>query len=245
MPPRPEDRFFFIHIMKTAGTTFFHHCLASTFTQAEIYPNRQIDPVSDLGESAYWRLDHLFALPPARRAAIRVYAGHFPFFASQLVDCGLVTITVLRDPVSRTASYLKHCKENHPQHHALSLEEIYEDRFFFSRFIENHQTKIFAMTTDNADAAFMDAMVMDEQDLDVAKANLEKVDVLALHESFEDLPGELERRFGWSCRKLGRQRAGQPHSVSADLERRIASDNAIDMEFYEFARNLHREKRKL
>ena len=65
---------------------------------------------------------------------------------------------MLRDPVDRTVSYLKHCKRWHAQHQDLSLDEIYDDYFHFKCFIENHQTKIFSMTTDDKLESFIARM---------------------------------------------------------------------------------------
>ena len=65
--------------------------------------------------------------PPERRATIRGYMGHYPYVASQLLGEDPVTLTILRDPVERTISYLKHCKRYHDHHRELSLEEIYRD----------------------------------------------------------------------------------------------------------------------
>ena len=79
-----------------------------------------------------------------------------PYVASSSLDADPVTLTLLRDPVARTISYLKHCKRYHDQHRDLSLEEIYDDPFFFRCFIHNHQTKIFAMTTDDKLESYMD-----------------------------------------------------------------------------------------
>ena len=53
----------------------------------------------------------LLDLPPSRRERIRVYAGHFPFVAVELMGQEFVTMTVLRDPVERTLSYHRQWKE--------------------------------------------------------------------------------------------------------------------------------------
>lgn len=239
-----RNKFFFVHVMKTAGTTFFHHCVARNFRQEEIYPDPRVDPVADVTQSAYWRLDYLLSLPPERRASIRIYAGHFPFVASELVGGDLVTLAILREPVARTISYLKHCKQHHDEHRSLTLEEIYEDPQFFRSFIKDHQTKIFSMTADDHPTSFMDVIEVNEHRLDLAKANLVKVDVLGLHERFDEFPTELQRRYGWSDGTVGRRRVGEPYEASSELLRRIADENACDMALYEFARNLCSERRR-
>jgi hypothetical protein len=91
-------------------------------------------------------VSHLLQLPAERHAAIRAYTGHFPYVATRLLDMPLTTLSLLREPVARTISYLKHCKRYQPRHRDLALEAIYEDLFFYPTLIHNHQTKIFAMT---------------------------------------------------------------------------------------------------
>ena len=127
--------------MKTAGATFRHHIRAN-FASAEVYPDKRFDP--DL-TVANVRLDYLTSLPASRRAAIRAYTGHFPFVATDLLGGPLLTMTILRDPVDRTISFLKHCKRYNQHHHDLRLEAIYEDPFVFRCLIQNHQAKLFAL----------------------------------------------------------------------------------------------------
>jgi hypothetical protein len=239
-PESTERRYFFIHVMKTAGGTLRRQILAN-FEREQVYPMRELDP--DMRDANY-RLDYLTSLPPERRAAIRVYTGHFPFVAVELLRMDLTTITILRDPVERTLSYLRHCKQRHPQHHALSLEEIYEDPFFFPSFIQDHQVKLFALTADDDPESYMDVLDVDEQRLRLAQANLERVDAVGVQERFDDLLRELEERFGWRRASVRNKNVGSEDvGVSKALRRRIAEDNHADMEFYEYARALCRRRR--
>ena len=103
---------------------------------------------------------------------MRGYMGHYPYVASQLLGVEPVTFTIVRDPVERTISYLKHCKRYHDQHRELSLEEIYGDPFYFPCFIHNHETKIFAMTDEDRLESYMDVIDIDDRRLAIAKENL-------------------------------------------------------------------------
>ena len=231
-------RFFFVHVMKTAGTTFHVQVLKANFGPEERYPSPNHDFYSyDLRESSYWRVSSLAELSPERKLRIRAYAGHFPFVATEIIgDPDLVLLTILRDPVERTLSYLRHCKRYHPVHQDLSFEEIYEDSTFFGPFILNHQTKIFAMTNEDRPEYCYDVIDVDDRRLDIAKSNLERVDIVGFQDRFEDFLLELEARFGWTIPTTTRLREGAEEPVSKALRQRIASDNAIDMEFYEFAK---------
>lgn len=59
-----------------------------------------------------------------------MFAGHFPFVAVDLLGGDLTTITVLRDPVERTISFLRQRKRNNPVHKAHRLEQMYEHPFY-------------------------------------------------------------------------------------------------------------------
>jgi hypothetical protein len=236
----PERRFFFVKVMKTGGGTFLRHILAN-FDRDEVYPDRQSDP--DMN-AANMRIDYLTGLPPERRGRIRVYTGHFPFVAAQLVGADLVTLTILRDPVERTISYLKHCKRFHEQHRSLRLEEIYEDPFFFPTLIRNHQAKLFAMTPDDEPRSYLDIMEVDDRRLEVAKANLERVDVLGLQERFPELLEEMVIRYGWRIGDVPDIHVSRDSAVSPAFRRRIAEDNAADLAFYEHALRLWERRRE-
>jgi hypothetical protein len=60
----------------------------------------------------------------------------------------VTTITILRDPVDRVISFLKHAQRFHPEHERFPLEHIYEDPAYFDRFIDNHEVKMLAMSAE-------------------------------------------------------------------------------------------------
>jgi len=229
---------FFIHVMKTGGATFRQH-LFDNFGPGEVYPDAELDLTPDNPYRPNFRLDYLLSLDPARRARIRAYMGHFPFVATELLGGPFTTLTILRNPVDRTLSYLKHCKRFHPQHRDLTLEQIYEDPFYQPKFIRNHQAKIFSMKAQDAPISFMDEIEVDEDRLRLACANLERVDVLALHEHYHEFAEQLQARFGWRFGDVLNWHVSiEPWSASKAFLARIAADNAADMAFYEYAQAL-------
>jgi hypothetical protein len=231
--------FFFVHIMKTGGATLRQH-IYSNYERGEVFPVPKVD---DMDRT--WLLEYLLSLPPERAATLRGYMGHYPYVASQLLDLDPVTFTVLRDPVERTISYLKHCKRYHEQHRDLTLEQIYRDPFAFACFVENHQTKIFSMTVDDHIESYMDVIEIDERRLELAKANLEQVDVLGIQEQYQEFVDELRDRFGWRFDRAGNRRVSREEwDVSASFRKQIADDNAADLELYEHARRVHDRRRR-
>jgi hypothetical protein len=234
-----DHQFFFVHIMKTGGASFRQHVYAG-FAPGEVYPDRSCDDMYRANTS----IEYLLSLPAERKAAIRVYTGHFPFLVSEMMGIDFVTLTILRDPVDRTISYLKHCKRYHEHHRDLPLEEIYEDPFFFPCFIQNHQSKIFSMTPDDEFQSFMEVIDVDERRLKLAQENLERIDLLGLNEHYGEFLDGISRRFGWRFTDRPNLRvADEPWTVTPAFRKRIASDNRADMAFYDYARQLHERRR--
>jgi Sulfotransferase family len=252
-------RFFFIHVMKTGGSTFSWQIRAN-FERHEVYPNAELDPL----QTASVSIDYLTALAPERRARIRAYRGHFPFMATQVLGMEFVTLSILRDPVERTISFLKHCqryanaqrsssleqiykdpflypaliRDRQPSHRSPSLEQIYEHPFVYPALIRDHQAKLFAMTPADRPRSYHYPFEIDDVRLEVAKANLERVDVLGLQERYPEFLEEMHRRYGWRVASMRDVLVGDEADVPRSFRRRIAEDNAADLEFYEHAQRL-------
>jgi len=156
----------------------------------------------------------------------------------------VVTMTVLRDPVERTISYLKHCRAYQEQHHGMALEEIYEDPWYFPLMMLNHQVRVFALTLEDDPENATEIVELNDERLGWARGHLESVDFLGLHEHYDDFVEEVTQYFGWSGKSPPNWHVSEPEHVSAALRRRIADDMAIDLEFYEFARELHAERHR-
>lgn len=235
----PTERYFFVHVMKTGGSSFRRHIRDNFPKPGATYP----DPAVDANlRGAYIIIDDLLTLPAERREKVRIYNGHFPFVVPGLIDPELVTLTLLREPVDRIISYLKHCKRYHTQHRDQELEEIYEDGFF-PTLIRDHQVKMFAMTTEDPLESYMDVLDIDDERLRTATANLEHADLVGIQERHDEFLTEVERRFGWHFRARAPWRVAEENwDVSASFRRRIATDNAADVAFYEFARRLVAER---
>jgi hypothetical protein len=244
LSPSVEPTFFFMHVMKTGGATFMRHVEAN-FGPQEVYPE-QVHPGPPRGikrQRAYVSVDQLRSLPVERRRVIRMYVGHFPFVASSLIEPAPVTMTLLREPVERTVSVLRHCKRHNREHRELPLEAIYEDPWIQPMMIRDHQAKLFGITLDDAPESLFDVIEVDSERLEIAKRNLERLDVLGLSERFDDFLDQLARRFGWRVDpvpSLGVSIEGW--DVSPSFRRRIAADNAVEVAFYEHAKTMYERR---
>jgi len=230
---------FFVHIQKTAGGTL-RQSIRANLGPGELYPDSNQYDQAPL--DAYWAIPRLLSLSPERREQIRAYVGHFPYIVVELLDLDLTTMTLLRDPVERTISYLK-MRYSDPDRQGLTLDEIYDNPFDYPCFIHNHQTKIFSMAPDDNLDTFMDVIDVDRERLELAKENLRKIDILGLQEHYPDMLTAVSRRFGWPTVEVENTHvSGSGFSIPDNLRDRIAEENAIDIEFYEFAKALYEER---
>lgn len=237
-----EARFFFVHVMRTGGTTFEQQ-LRRGFRREEVYPNPDLDfPAGDIMH--HLEVSYLLGLPPDRLRTIRLFYGHFPYAVTEMLGRQvpaprLVTLTLLRDPVERTISLLRVLREQREAWHDLTLEQMYDDENMFPRLIQNHQTKMFSITEADRPQSYRDEIVVDGPRLELAKQNLALVDHIGLTEHYGEFLAALRRELGWQLSEHTRMNAagGSPEEPS-QLRRRIAADNAIDIELYEYAREL-------
>lgn len=142
-----DNKYLFLHVMKTGGTSFTD-VITANFSSSERYPGDvlkgETDPFRQM--EAYLYVPGIIDTVEASPEKYRIVCGHIPYAIRKLLSSDYITLTVLRDPVSRTVSYLKHCRRYHNEHMDLPLEQIYEDEWFHASFIANYQTKLFSMT---------------------------------------------------------------------------------------------------
>jgi hypothetical protein len=233
VPKVGSERYFFLHLQKTAGTTLLRR-LRPAFGDHEVYPGPGDGPVPD----NVLLVEHLAARYAVRGDEIRLVTGHFPLCATEVLGGSWNTFTVLRDPVERTLSYLRHHKKLTPSDADLSLEEVYEDPLRFHGLIHNHMVKMLALRPQEMTASAMTLVDFTPEHLDRARVALDQLDVVGVQASFEPFCDALEARFGWKLGPPERSNQTAEVPVAESFRRRIAADNALDVELHQYALEL-------
>lgn len=234
-------RYFFIHCQKTAGTSLMFQ-LANIFSANEICPSEQIKKAD--GPMAILSLEKLKTYLKAGGSEIKIVSGHFPFCTKELLGPDYRTFTLLRDPVERTLSFLRHTRKMIPEFKDTSLEDIYDDEIRFHGLIHNHMVKMFSLPFSPDVDTVMTHVEFTEAHLTKARQNLNQVDVIGLQENYAEFCGALENKFGWTFEELLKHNTTEAkEAVRPQFIRRITQDNLLDIRFYKHAERLI-EKRK-
>jgi hypothetical protein len=225
----------FVHMQKTGGMSLLRR-LRRIHEPSFVYPDAS-DGAPYLAESVL-SVDHLRARWPHRRDEVGIVAGHFPLCTRDLLDESFRCMTILREPVERTLSYLRHHRKVTPTDANRPIEEIYDDGERFSTFIHNHMTKMLSLEVNEMTFGALTKVTFTPDRLERAKQNLTEIEVVGLLEDFAGFWEEAGRRFGWELGPPMHINRTDPEAVSASFRARIADDNAMDIELYEVARNL-------
>jgi hypothetical protein len=246
----PARRFFFVHVHKAAGTSLLLR-LRRQFPPEQLYPDdsdvaaqQEAGALPLVGPTML--VSHLLARYPVRRHEIVVVAGHFPVRTTELLGDPFTTLTLVREPVERILSSLRHHRRFVPADRDRPLEELYDDPYRFHGMLHNHLVKMFSLSPEEIRAG--DGMVFHVEQftparLAEAKSRLAAVDVLGLHDHVDELCDRLTERFGWRLGAPVHANVTEPVPVAESFRRRIAADNALDAELYEHARELWASRR--
>ncbi|NVJ47622.1 MAG: sulfotransferase family 2 domain-containing protein [Cytophagia bacterium] len=232
----------FIHIPKTAGTSFSENCyyqypMLSFFHYLD-YRHGDMMEVEDKFRGKDFEL-----LPSWLKIRIQMHAGHMPFGFHEGLNEEYKYVTFLRDPVQRVISNYLHIKyhKHHPQHNTinnerLSLREfVLDDRFQGGR---NLMTRVLSGTFRNIQA--------DQELFNKAIQNIVRVNMLiGITEDFENSLALLALELGWEKPLIiTRSNKGRLHPSEADMEisEWIAEQNMLDVRLYEEMKAKYNER---
>jgi hypothetical protein len=222
-------------MQKTAGTAL-RQGLINHFGKHAVYPTQGVDGTNPT--QLVTSTDYLRERVRARGDEIDAITGHFPLCTVDLLEGGYTTLTLLREPVERTLSYLRHHRKEEPADRQKSLQEIYEDPFRFNSFVHNHMTKMLSLTPAEMTDGMLTPVELGREHLERAKDALDGIEAVGLQERLDDFFDWLGARFGWRLGQPETLNTTNPVDVPQGFRDRIAEENALDIELYEFANEL-------
>lgn len=233
MPDRNEA-LIFLHIPKTGGST-----LSKIL---ERYYSRGQTVMLDGPKIARFK-----TLPAAERGRYRLIQGHLYFGVHRFIPRASTYITFLRRPVERVLSFY-HYAQSTPDHYLYPLlaTERLDLKTLLARELTlelcNEQTRLLA-----GDGWEDPQRVVTRAALERAQANLRShFRIVGLLEEFDASLLLLRRAFDWHLPFYVKENVTKekPDDASLDVEtRRLVEDaNCLDLELYEYARNLFDEQ---
>jgi hypothetical protein len=169
-----KNKIIFIHIMKTAGTSF-RKMMQEGIGIKNIYPSDK--DLEKLPNGWYILaggiLESYNSLPPHK-----VLIGHFPAAIIDEIPTDYSPAIFLRDPLQRSLSLINYYSKIYKEeiHNLISKKE------FMAKYIEDYQTKILGMELVNDPNIAYD---VNDKTLTKALQNLEKFDFVGITEYFE------------------------------------------------------------
>jgi hypothetical protein len=231
------DRWLFVHVMKTAGTSF-RLMLEEQFDQ-DIYPTKE--ELKKLRNGWYLRPDELLArihdgqIDLERR---RIICGHYAVNLRDRLPGRWRTVVFLREPVARSLSMIAHSRRHGTLYERKLARTSHwlRKQDFVANLVENYQTKVLAMDgTGNVNRACK----VDREIFAQARRNLETIDLVGLTEQFAESVALFDAMSGmrFSHRIVHANKA--PGRAAAVDERDVEAIRRLvpyDLELYELVR---------
>ena len=228
------DKIRFLHIPKTAGTTFLD-CLRQVYgDKTFIFSGRTAED-----------LERYRTIEAAERKQIVVFSGHSPrVTGEEEVDC-VPIVTFLRDPVSRVRSFCQHVSEGKSPY---LLERFPPDRFDLDAFLhsgngelENMHTR-FILGEETYELPVQDPDVLVDRALDVL---VNDIQCFGIVERFEESLLLFCHEFGWKwprVRRLNQRNRSRLIQFNGEQIAWIRELNAVDIRVYEAASRIFQEQ---
>jgi len=247
---KEDDIVYFLHLPKTAGTTFYF-LLDSFFDLDSIYPYR------------FW--NRLLKNKQKNFSKFRFFRGHFGYSLCRLLPKKPIILTVLRDPIKRTISDYDHrVRDPDPLYEKKYSKDVSILEFFNdpekSKTFENMQTYQIGLNPDilsitksykprklhqfryREELPYWADDYSKEEILATAKKRLSSFEYVGIAERLEESVFLLYYTFGW--RPLSRPWRLNPtkKSIIGELPTKtieqIQNCVSLDSELYKFAQKL-------
>jgi len=235
----------FVHVPKTAGTTF-RAIIESTF------PKKQICRIYH-GSVNFMGMDEFATLADENKRKFRIFCGHFAFGLHRKIPQPCKYITVMRDSIERTISLYHHHTQGKHARADKNVEAIHarikDGHFSLSEFVSSG---ISFRNTDNGQTRLLSGESpafgrCNSTMLDTAKKNLrEHFVVTGLTERFDESVVLMQKALGWPTPYYLSQNIATDRVKYEDLPQStldtIRRSNELDTELYGYAEKLLEEQ---
>lgn len=229
----PTKTYYFLHIPKTAGTTF------KSILQQEFQPEQICYADNLLSLSKNWYSDH------------RLFMGHYFYGIDKIIGKKPVYLTFLRDPVKRFISHYHYLKrlEWHPFHQYTGSIESFMDSPVIQEHCANVQTRMLAATVNKNVKEHWDKpalLLLRELEKSVMRSDKSKLELAIRRLNGFWFVGNADQ-FEESILKIGlksngkRLNQGNYDDLDQSIKARIAELNALDIQLVQ---GFHMEQQK-
>ena len=261
-----EPLVFFIHVMKTGGTTVIQSLL-QMYPKGSRYPEEGYDEVFIAAKGL---TEHLFSLSEERRALLRWASPHMPLSTAlkfrETLDRPVYITLVLRDGVDRALSHLRNVSRRFK--HVYTNRQLMDTPVLREFFFSNHQTRALsmgesdwqewdqcitalAMMTQGLEKARLpfDVSPVDSTDLQLAIDSLRQIDVLGLQSEFDNWWQRCRSQFGWPSAPsppvnvTSKLETGTAPPIPDSILEEIRELNALDSQLYAAAQELLKQEK--
>lgn len=217
--PSRQALFFFMHIQKTAGTSF-RMMLYKQFHQEYIWPNK-----SDIAKNggSYPRIATYREIPMDKKVRGQLVMGHYPMWMLRFMPVRPRVLTFLRDPRQQMLSLAVHKKTQFSELKHKSLSEIIKDDI-----MDNPQSYFFLPAHVPTDA-------IDDEQFDLMKKELLSCEFVGTRERFDEGVDYLEQKYNWSFGKKLRKNIGKREEVVGEVLQIIDKKTKWDQKLYKLA----------
>lgn len=211
---------YFVHVPKTAGTTF-RFLTYGALQPRVIWPNKR--EVDDNGKR-YPEFKEIQHISPARLSNLKLVMGHFNMNMLDQLPVRPHVITFLREPYAQLASYINHRSRQKEDLQTMSLEEIVSSGVI----LPNPQIRFFLPRK-------LARQPLNEELFTIAVKNLKDCAVVGLTEYFDESLQRITKKFSWQFPEMERKNKNEKKrfpNIDPDLLKPML---AYDIRFYDVA----------
>lgn len=213
-----SGRFFFLHIPKTAGTTF-RHVLYNNIEDTYIYPLQS--HLRDQG-GTYLSMHNIREKSPLILES-GIIVGHYPIHFKDRLASDTQVITFIREPIERTKSHIRHIISQNTKFKNAQPKDVIK---YCRPQLYNLQSRLLGYRPEH-------------KNCESVINNINNLDFIGISEYFDSEIQRLNKHFGWQLRydhTMDMNLSNNKTKVQFSKEdlKIIQSYNEVDSKIYNF-----------